>query len=266
MKQNITLREVALLLVSLAIIGLVIMIVVYTLPEHIPSALSITANSSPTSLSSTTPSPTTIGSRQTTEAPYPGPMNSPTLGSMDSTQTEAAYNTQWAMAGTSHAMITYSTPFYEPIGIYSDTGVQASGLKIGMDAQNSWFGFVDGNTITVFAGALLDEPDQGAVHLFLNLPTRGFDEQILTPTQHGGVRVVSEQNNRLTLVSTDGTTYYFDLPARRFVDSLTEVVPSATPPITSTPIPPPPTFRGPTPVPPTYNPYPAPTGQSTVAP
>jgi hypothetical protein len=73
--------------------------------------------------------------------------------------------------------------------------------------------------------------------LFLNLPTRGFDEQILTPTQNGGVHVVSEQKDRLTLVSTDGTTYYFDVPARRFVASLTEVVSSATPPPTYTPIP-----------------------------
>jgi hypothetical protein len=146
--------------------------------------------------------------------------------------------------------------FFEPTGIYSDTGVQASGLKIGMDAQNSWFGFVDGNAITVFGGALLDQPDQGAVHLFTNFPTRSFDEQILTPTKHGGVRVVSVQNNRLTLVSTDGTTYYFDVPARRFVASLTEVVPSATPPPTYTPIP----------LPGTVIPYPAPTEQSTVVP
>jgi hypothetical protein len=266
MKQNKTLREAALLLVSLAIIGLVITIVIYTLPGRIPGAVSITANSSPTDLASTTPSPTNIGSGQTTEVPYPQPLNSPTPGSMDSTQTEAAYNKQWAMAGTSHAMITYSTPSYRPTGIYSDTKVQASGLKIGMDAQNSWFGFVGGNSTTVFAGALLDEPDQGAVHLFINFPTRGFDEQILTPTKHGAVHVVSEQNNRLTLVSTDVTTYYFDVPARRFVASLTEVVPSATPPPTYTPIPPPPTLGGSTPIPPPYNPYPGPTGQSTAAP
>jgi hypothetical protein len=256
MKQNKTLREVALLLVSLAIIGLVVTIVIYTLPGRIPGAVSVTGNPSPTSLVSTTPSPTNPGSGQTTEAPYPGPLNSPTPGSMDSTQTEAAYNTQWAMASTRGATRKHLTPFFEPTGIYSDTKVQASGLKIGMDAQNSWFGFVGGNSTTVYAGALLDQPDQGVVHLFMNFPTRGFEEQILTPTKHGGVRVVSEQNNRLTLVSTDGTTYYFDVPARRFVASLSEVVPSATPPPTYTPIP----------LPGTVIPYPAPTEPSTAAP
>jgi hypothetical protein len=252
MKKNTTLREAALLLVSLAIIGLVITIVIYTLPGRIPSAVSITGNSSPTNLASTTPSPTNPGSQQTTEAPYPGPLTSSTP-SMN-TQTVAVFQTDWAMASASFANRKPITPFFEPTGIYSDTKVQASGLKIGMDAQNSWFGFVGGNDVTVFAGALLDEPDQGVVHLFTNFPTRSFDEQILTPTKHGGVHVVSEQNNRLTLVSTDGTTYYFDVPARRFVASLTEVVPSATPPPTYTPIP----------LPGTVIPYPAPTEQSTV--
>jgi hypothetical protein len=70
------------------------------------------------------------------------------------------------------------------------------------------------------------------------------------------VRVVSEQDNRLTLVTTDGTTYYFDVPARRFVVSLAEAVPSATPPPTYTPIP----------LPGTVIPYPAPTEPSTAAP
>jgi hypothetical protein len=254
MKQNKTLREVALLLVSLAIIGLVITTVIYTLPGRIPAAVSITANPSPTNLASTTPSPTNIGGGQTTEAPYPGPLISSTP-SMN-TQTVEVILTQKAIAGTSLATRKHLTPFFEPTGIYQDTGVQASGLKIGMDAQNSWFGFVGGNSTTVFAGALLDQPDQGVVHLFMNFPTRGFDEQILTPTKHGGVHVVSEQNNRLTLVSTDGTTYYFDVPARRFVASLTEVVPSATPPPTYTPIP----------LPEAVIPYPAPTEQSTVVP
>jgi hypothetical protein len=50
---------------------------------------------------------------------------------------------------------------------------------------------------------------------------------------------MSEQNHRLTLVSTDGTTYYFDVPARQFVASPDEVVPTATPPPTFTPYPPP---------------------------
>ena len=59
-----------------------------------------------------------------------------------------------------------------------------------------------------------------------------------TPTKHGGVRVVSEQDNRLKLVSTDGTTYYFDIPSLSFVSSLTVFAASITPPPTRTPFPP----------------------------
>jgi hypothetical protein len=117
MRQNKTLRDVTLFVVSLAIIGLVITIVIYTLQGRIPSAVSITVNSSPTNLASTTPSPKNIGSQQTTEAPYPQSLNSPTPGSLDSTQTEAAYLTQWAMASTSFANRKPITPFFEPTGI-----------------------------------------------------------------------------------------------------------------------------------------------------
>ena len=129
---------------------------------------------------------------------------------------------------------------------------------MGLDAQNAWFGLLNGRPVSAYAGALLGDSSQGAIYIFVELPGSGVNEQILTPTKHGGVRVVSEHSNRLTLVSTDGTTYYFDFPARRFVASLTEVVPSATPPFTFTPLPTLHAIWTFTPVPPTYNPYPAP--------
>jgi hypothetical protein len=130
---------------------------------------------------------------------------------------------------------------------------------LGLTTQNAWSGFLDGNRVDLYASALLDDPSQGAIYLFVTIPNSGFMGLILTPTKHGGVRVVSEQNNRLTMISTDGTTYYFDVPARRFVNSLTEVVLSATPPATRTPFPPLPTPATSLSTP---NPYPAPTGPS----
>jgi hypothetical protein len=131
-----------------------------------------------------------------------------------------------------------------------------SGEKLGLDAQNGWFGLLDGYQVDLTAGALIGDPNQGAVYLFVAIPRSGVSELILTPTKHGGIRVVSEQNNRLMMISTDGTTYYFDVPARRFVDSLTEMVPTATllPTIT------PPSIPYPIPSPPT--PYPLPSEDS----
>jgi hypothetical protein len=258
MKPGKPFQEMVRLLLGLVIVAAVTIAIISTL--HVPAPGSATVAVSPDPTSSPQ-QPATPPPESTTAVPYPVPWVHPlTLTAIvleTSAETYAAAKaTQRAMASTSFANRKPITPFFEPTGIYSDTHVQASGVKIGMDAQNSWFGFVDGNAITVFAGALLDEPDQGAVHLFTNFPTRSFDEQILTPTKHGGVRVMSEQNNRLTLVSIDGTTYYFDVPARRFVASQTEVVPSATLPPTYTPIP----------LPGTGVPYPAPTEQSTVIP
>jgi hypothetical protein len=82
----------------------------------------------------------------------------------------------------------------------------------------------------------------------------GIAKRFLTPAKHGGVRVVSEHNNRLKLVSTDGTTYYFDIPTLGFVSSLTAIAPSPTPSPTSVAYIPPPTSTPAL----TYNPYPGP--------
>jgi len=139
--------------------------------------------------------------------------------------------------------------------------VKLSAKILGLDALNGWFGFVDGNKIVIYAGSLLDDPDQGVIAILITLPYRNFSEKVLTPAQRGGVRVVAEQNNRLTLQSADGETFYFDVPSRRFVASLTEVVPTATPPPTYTPYAPPSGTSIPT-----FNPYPMPTELSTEVP
>jgi hypothetical protein len=155
----------------------------------------------------------------------------------------------------------YITPVIPPTGTREDERVKPSGVKLGLDALNGWFGIVDGNRVSIYAGALLEETDQGAIVILISLPYRNFDVLILTPTRHGGVRVISEQNNRLTLLAVDGEIYYFDIPARRFVTSLTEIVMTATPPPTYTPYATEPSAQVPT-----FNPYPMPTGSSTEAP
>jgi len=133
-----------------------------------------------------------------------------------------------------------------------------SGKKANIDAQSGFAGMLGDVPVHIMTGSKGGDPSQGVVHLIVQfrLPLKGVVEHVFTPTKHGAIRIVSEQNNRLTLVSTDGTMYYFDIPARQFVDSLTEVVPTATLLPTVTPFPtPPPTVPSPTPLP-TVNPYP----------
>jgi len=65
-----------------------------------------------------------------------------------------------------------------------------------------------------------------------------YYKQFLTPTQSGPVNITGAVGERLILQSTNRTMFYFDVPARQFVPSLTWVSPIATPtpqPITPSP-------------------------------
>lgn len=153
------------------------------------------------------------------------------------------------------------TPEIGPTGIYDDVYVKAHWAKRGFTVQNAWFGLQDGNAVTVYAGAFEADPQQGALQLVMILPYRSLEEAFLTEIKHGALSVQAEQNNRLTILAADGTTLYFDVPARMFVASLNELAPTATPPPTYTPYAPPPT------VPPvTGYPNMQPTMQSTAIP
>jgi hypothetical protein len=270
MKINNSFLEIGLLVLGLVIVGLVTAVIIGTFRGRILSEVPGTTTPYSTTTVATTPNSTATFEEPTTAIPYPFPLEN------FLTSTAAAKQTAVVPRMTQHAINLATdlatTPSPTPIRTFPPTGtlegehIKPSGKTMGLDAQNAWFGLLDGRPVSVYAGALLEVPEQGAIYIFVELPGRGVNELIQTPTEHGGVRVVSEQNNRLTLVSTDGTTYYYDVAARRFVDSLNEVVPSATPPNTYTPLPTPHVFWTSTPVPPTNNPYPAPTGQSTAAP
>ena len=44
--------------------------------------------------------------------------------------------------------------------------------------------------------------------------------ELLTPLQVGAVQIKDAQGERLVLQSASGTTFYFDVPSRQFVPSL----------------------------------------------
>jgi hypothetical protein len=152
------------------------------------------------------------------------------------------------------------TPIFRPTGIYEDERVFASANKLGLNALNGWSGLVGGYHFFIYAGALQTDPSQGAVYLVVTMPQQTAFEQYLTSEKHGSLRVLSEQNDRLNLVTTDGTSIYFDIPTRQFILSSTAVAPSVTPSPTQTTVPLPTTPS------PTYNPYPLPTAPSTDTP
>lgn len=180
--------------------------------------------------------------------------------------------TQKASAGATAAARSPTTPEIEPSGIYEDERFKAQWQAFGFNVENAWFGIVNGNLVTVFAGAPSIDQQQGMLKVSMILPDREFQGEFITTEKHGALQVTTEQNNRLTLISTDGTTFYFDVPAMRFVSSPTEVAPTMTPLPTYTPIalpteaPLPTGYPQPSPTPAPTDGYPGPTAQATVAP
>lgn len=135
---------------------------------------------------------------------------------------------------------------------------------------NVWFEIPTG--MQVYAGVTSD-PTQGALAILTPQEDIGQPEVYLTPRKAGMVKVVDASGERLVLQSITGSdTFYFDVPTRQFVDSLsvTSVAPTVTPLPTFTASP---TFVVPTlPPPPTAYPIAspseatsAPTAQSTAS-
>lgn len=214
----------------MVIIGLVLIFAITTLRGTNSGILSSTQGATPIITSSITPGP-------------------------DDTQTLEAIITQKDLEEATFLAITSTpeTPIYLPTGIYDDQRVKISAALLFIDAQNAWGGFIDGNRFTLYAGSLQSDPDQGIVGLVTSLPGGKRIEQFASPSKHGALRVTNEQNNRMTLIATDGTVFYFDLPTCQFVASLTEVAPSVTPSPSSVPEH-------------TGLPYPPPTEPNTVVP
>jgi hypothetical protein len=206
MNQKSTSVNTVVLIVSLVILGFALVFAITTFRGTDPGRISPTQNSTPVVVSSLTPQP-------------------------EVAQTVAAIITFKAIEGATEAARTPipQTPIILATGIFEDEPVKHSGKLLGLDAQNGWSGFVDGYHLFIYAGALLSDPEQGAIVVVKTMPTGTSIEQFVTSTQHGALRAVSEQSSRLTLIATDGVVFFFDLPARQFVASITEVAPSITP-------------------------------------
>lgn len=203
-------------------------------------------------------SPTTAG--------YPGASEVVATADLAATQSFVATVGALKNADSTQAMIEFTTspqPTQVPVatGIYTDTRTAFQWRQFGIEVENAWVGSVGGRIVTVWAGALVSDPSQGVVQVIYEYPGQPISPFFLTADKHGSVHVASEQNNRLVLISTDGTTYYFDAPGLAFASSINEPIPTATPPATYTPI----VIPAYTSQPVAPYPGPQPTAQATVA-
>jgi hypothetical protein len=238
MKTGKSIQETIRLLLGLVIVAAITFSIISTLRGPAPGSATVATTASPTS---SPQQPATPPQELTTAVPYPVPWTPVPPLTLTAIVEETSAETLAARATTGFALIETlqartpvpTAPFtYPPTGTSENGYDIASGKMLQIDALNGWRGIWDGKAIGVYAGS--SEPDQGIIVVVINSGLFGY---FPTPTKHGGVRVVSEHNNRLTLVSTDGTTYYFDIPAMSYVPSLTVFAPSITPPPTRTPVP-----------------------------
>jgi hypothetical protein len=176
--------------------------------------------------------------------PYPGPYEFAPTPDYQAMLEAKATSIALIIAHATTAVYEFTTSPYPtvavtpyPTGTQDDEYVHASGKMLGFKVENAWFGYVDGNSVSVWAGTLpsLTDTDQGMIEVMWHWPYRIYNERFLTPTKRGAVRIIAEHNNRLVLRAADGTLFYFDLPGLRFVETLNEGVPSALPPPTYTP-------------------------------
>jgi hypothetical protein len=137
---------------------------------------------------------------------------------------------------TSIFLLTNTAPItpVRPTGIFDD---QTDFFHEGYRMQNAWQGVVAGFWANVVAGAHSDDPEQGWIFSSWEWPNAAVYGFYKTPSRTGAVHVVAEQDARLTLVSANGVTYYWDIPSQSFVDSLTVPASTITPPPTYTPTP-----------------------------
>lgn len=127
--------------------------------------------------------------------------------------------------------------FVEPEGTLAGNGIL-------IEDTNNWYGDADyelsgliwqewtyGSEVSVRGGYVRQSPEQGVVWVKINphhLDNQGLIK-VESPVQAGELTITGAVGERLILTSEQGQTFYFDVPALRFVDSLEESVPTATP-------------------------------------
>ena len=249
------------LLLGLVIVAAITIAIISTLREPAPGSTTAATSSFPTS---SPQQPATAPQEPTTVVPYLVPLEYPLTPSAVAAETAKAADIFYIQQAISRATDQASSPTSALPATFPPTGTDESpetilvGKQLGFDVLNAWGGILNGKPVSVFAGASSTDRNQGEIFILIY---DAIARRFLTPTKHGAVRVVSEQDNRLTLVSTDGATYYFDIPSLSYVSSLTVFAPSITPPPTRTPVPPNYVTETPTPYPAPFilNPYPNPT-------
>ncbi len=148
--------------------------------------------------------------------------------------------------GPSPTPVTYTPRQSFETGIFDNQAAPLSPMGYAM--WNYWQDIVNGEKVQIFAGARRDNPgltsetSQGIVFVAASsLNEINHNYQLFEAPIHdtGILRITTVTGYRLTLEAESGAVLYFDVPTRRFVDSLSATVNAPTvtplPPVTTTP-------------------------------
>jgi hypothetical protein len=130
--------------------------------------------------------------------------------------------------------------FFKPQGILAGYGILYEGPPSTDTNQKYrfdgliWEERTSDRVIWVRGGQASELPTQGAIRISIAANSYNSDVVIESPVPAGKLIITGAVGERLILTSEHGQTFYFDVPALRFVDSLEEIVPTATPPSTDT--------------------------------
>lgn len=125
----------------------------------------------------------------------------------------------------------YPFPFFSrSTGVGTITETDFSNLSSTYKVKNNWSGDVNGEEITIYAGALISDPKTGgylqpedwkgilvvqvrdsAGNFLLNK-----SDQYLAPDGSGMVRIIGAEGSNLVLLVNDGTGYLFNINDRQF--------------------------------------------------
>jgi len=230
------------LLIGLGAVVIFTLVIVVTSDNRMPASRLAQVTASFPPLASATPVPTpsntpTSATATRTEEPTATDIPTPDEQATEHYVATVLAHKQDVFATWQQFLIQNSLPTEAPWPTHLSENPNGENLlsKYGYVIENGWGGNVNGINMSIYAGTHQDNLAQGLLHVFLFIPENLLEQDFLTPLQAGSVHIVSAENYRLTLVSTDGTTFYFDLPGLQFVDLLTEIVPTITPYMTEMP-------------------------------
>jgi hypothetical protein len=102
--------------------------------------------------------------------------------------------------------------------------------------ENHWEGIVNWNYLTVFAGALANDPGQGIIIMHITSPVTSKTDgnRYLSQTKSGALRIMEAKGDVLVIQPSEGDRLYFNVLAQQFVPSLTDNPPEKDPFIVNT--------------------------------